>query len=443
VTNTPSLSKIYLNSFKPNATVFFRINLNNSAPITIYDATSPLEMLAKASFQFSLKSGALLAKSAIGSPIKEYQDANGKAIIQIFPTPADFPLISLKGDTSLIAKSEILSTPVVQDGAYAIDSIGTGIRFFTKSPNNLIGFRKLTDSPITPGYGGQGVYAYLEQYDLSVTATSPGAWRILDSNFSTIQRIEKVQTQFGSYYSEGHGMTVSPNGNPVVIVTATRKVDSSWLKRNYLLPILDCDIAEIHNGKAIAEFSFWNWAVKNKSIAQPLLDAMPLFNDPQDPKTSPIDTCHANSMQYSEQNHEYLISLRSPSILLILSQDLRTVRSIIKTNNSLQHFARFVSPTEISALGNYSLGKVSKFLDFTLVKGKWSLKETPFPVHVVYCGNTKKIDTTHIWLGGGCGAYTPGVLGTIYRIKSGSMTEVGSVVMENFNYSYRADLIKS
>ena len=434
---------MYLNSFKPNETIFFRINLNNSAPVTIYDGNSPLAMQAQASFQFSLKSGSILAKSAIGSPIKTYNDANGKPLIQIFPTPADFPLITLKGDTSLIAKSDIFSTPVVKDGTYAIDSVGTGIKFFTKSPNNLIGFRKLSDAPIQPGAGGQGVYAYLEQKDLSVTATSPGAWRILDSHFNTVQRIEKVQTQFGSYYSEGHGMTVSPQGNPVVIVTVPRKVDSSWLKRSYLLPILDCDIAEIHNGKAIAEFSFWDWAVKNKTIAQPLLDAMPLVNDPQDPKTSPIDICHANSMQYSQQSHAYLISLRSPSILIVLNADLKTVKSVIPTDDSLQHFARFLSPTEITALGNYSLGKVSKFLDFTLVNGKWSLKETPFPVHVVYCGNTQKIDATHIWLGGGCGAYTPGILGTIYSINSGTMTEVGSVAMENFNYSYRADLVKS
>ena len=199
VENTPSLSKMYLNSFKPNETIFFRINLNNSAPVTIYDGNSPLAMQAQASFQFSLKSGSILAKSAIGSPIKTYNDANGKPLIQIFPTPANFPLITLKGDTSLIAKSDILSTPVVKDGTYAIDSVGTGIKFFTKSPNNLIGFRKLSDAPIQPGAGGQGVYAYLEQKDLSVTATSPGAWRILDSHFNTVQRIEKVQTQFGSY----------------------------------------------------------------------------------------------------------------------------------------------------------------------------------------------------------------------------------------------------
>jgi hypothetical protein len=442
VENSVNLSKIYLQTFKPNETVFFKIALNNDYPLTILDGNSPLELPAQATFQFSLNSGSLLAKSAIGTPIKVYTDSNKIPLIQIFPTPADFPVITLKGDTTLVASKEIFSTPVVKDGTYAIASIGTGIKFFTKSPTNLIGFRRLTDAPVAPGFGGQGVYAYLEQKDLSVTATSPGTWRILDATFNTIQKIGKISTRYGNYFPEGHGMTVSPFGDPVVIITPTRTVDSSWLKRRYLLPVLDCDIAQIHNGKAIAEFSFWDWAVKNKTISAPLLDAMPLFNDPQNPKTSPIDICHANSLQYSAKDHVFLMSLRSPSVLMIVGEDLKSVKAVIPTGDALQHFARFVSSTEITALGNFTLGKVSKFLDFTLTGGKWILKETPFPVHVVYCGNTQKLDATHIWLGGGCGAYSPGVLGTIYSLKSGAMTELGSVAMENFTYSYRADLFK-
>lgn len=445
ITNTSTLSKIYLNRFKPNETVYFKINLHNASPITLYDSGSPTQFPAEATFQFSLVSGSILTKSAIGSPIREFKDGSGNPLIEIYPTPEDFPTLTLRGDTSLISNRDILSTPVVQDGSYAIDSIGTGIRFFTKSPNNLIGFRKLSDTPIAPSAGGLGVYGYLEQKVLTVSATSPGTWTILDSNFNNVQTIQKVKTKYGTYYPEGHGITTSPNGNPVVIVTVPRKVDSSWLKRQYQLPILDCDIAEIRDGVAISEFSFWDWAVQNKKIAEPLFDAMPLFNDPQDPKNSPIDTCHANSLQYYANTHQYLISLRSPSILVILGQDLKTVKSIIPTNNSLQHYARFVSPTEITALGNHSLGKFSTFLDFTYQNGNWNLKEVPFPVHVVYCGNTSIIDATHLWLGGGCGAYTPGVLGTIYSYStsSGLVKEVGSLEMEKFTYSYRADLVKS
>jgi len=444
VTNTPTLSKIYLNRFKPNETVYFQIHLHNAAPITIYESGSPTQFPAQSSVQFSLVSGAILAKTAIGLPIKEFTDGSGNPLIQIYPTPEDFPTLTLHGDTSLIAKSDILSTPVVTDGSYAIDSVGTGVRFFTKSAGNLIGFRKLSDTPEAPSAGGVGVYGYLEQKVLTVSATSPGTWTILDSNFNEIQSIGQVKTKYGTYYPEGHGITTSPNGNPVVIVTVPRKVDSSWLRRQYQLPILDCDIAEIHNGVAVSEFSFWDWAVQNKAVAEPLLDAMPLFNDPQDPKNSPIDTCHANSLQYFAKTHEYLISLRSPSILLILSQELKTVKSILPTNNALQHYARFDSPTEITALGNHTLDKLSTLLDFTYQNGKWNLKEVPFPVHVTYCGNTSIIDPTHLWLGGGCGPYTPGVLGTIYSYSasSGSVKEVGSLSMDKFNYSYRADLVK-
>jgi hypothetical protein len=240
---------------------------------------------------------------------------------------------------------------------------------------------------------------------------------------------------------EGHGMTISSSGNPIVITTVTRSVDSTWLKRSYKLPILDCDIAEIKNGVAIKEFSFWDWAVANKSISEPLLDNMQLFNDPQNPTSSPIDICHANSLEYYKVDNTYLVSLRSPSILIILDSNLKTVKQVINTDTSLQHFARYVSKTHITALGNFTFGEVSKFLDFKLVNGTWKLTEIPFPVHVTYCGNTEYLDSTHIWLGGGCGSFAPGTLGAIYKLNENSMTLVGAMKMSGLNYSYRADVI--
>jgi len=298
----------------------------------------------------------------------------------------------------------------------------------------------LTDAKAEGTYSGTPIYGYLEQKDFSVSATSPGIWRLLDSKFEAVSRINKVKTKFGSYFPEGHGMTIAPSGNPIVITAVTRTVDSSWLKRGYLLPILDCDIAEVKNGIAVKEFSFWDWAVANKAISQQFLDAMPLFNDPQNPTTSPIDICHANSLQYYKATNEFVISLRSPSLILILDSNLKVVKNVLDANNSLQHFARFKSKTEITALGNYSLDKYSKFLDFTLVNGKWQLKEIPFPVHVTYCGNTQYLDSTHIWLGGGCGTFADGVLGAIYKVNAGAMTQVGAAKMAGFNYTYRADL---
>jgi len=432
--------RIYLNTFRPNNQVYFEVNFHNTEVLSVINDGDSLTLPIAATLRLNVVSGPVLDQKLIAAPIREIDDTHGNPIVQIYATPADFPVISFTGDTSLIKKKEILSTPVVKDGTYAIDSIGTDVKFFIKFPGNLIGFRKLTDAKAEGTYSGTPIYVYLEQKDFSVSATSPGIWRLLDSKFEAVSRINKVKTKFGSYFPEGHGMTIAPSGNPIVITAVTRTVDSSWLKRGYLLPILDCDIAEVKNGIAVKEFSFWDWAVANKAISQPFLDAMPLFNDPQNPTTSPIDICHANSLQYYKATNEFVISLRSPSLILILDSNLKVVKNVLDANNSLQHFARFKSKTEITALGNYSLDKYSKFLDFTLVNGKWQLKEIPFPVHVTYCGNTQYLDSTHIWLGGGCGTFADGVLGAIYKVNAGAMTQVGAAKMAGFNYTYRADL---
>ena len=80
-------------------------------------------------------------------------------------------------------------------------------------------------------------------------------------------------------------------------------------------------------------------------------------------------------------------------------------------------------------------------LDFKLVNGEWKLTEYEFPAHVSYCGNSNFLDKAHIWLGGGCGPFKPGVLGAIYQLSNGALTEIGTVKMQNFTYSYRADLL--
>ena len=440
VATSNNIFKIYLNTFRPNNVVYFEVNFHNTEALDVINDSEALTLPVAATLRLSVKGGPVLNQTLNAAPIREIDNKNGNPIVQIFAAPADFPVISFTGDTSLIKKKEILSTPVVKDGTYAIDSIGTDVKFFIKYPGNLIGFRKLTDAKAEGTFSGTPTYGYLEQKDFSVSATSPGIWRLLDSRFQAVSRINEVKTKFGTYFPEGHGMTIAPSGNPVVITAVTRTVDSSWLKRSYLLPILDCDIAEIKNGVAVKEFSFWDWALANKAVSEPFLDAMPLFNDPQNPTTSPIDICHANSLQYYSATNEFVISLRSPSLILILDSNLKVVKNVLNANNSLQHFARFKSKTEITALGNYSLDKYSKFLDFTLVNGKWQLKEIPFPVHVTYCGNTQYLDSTHIWLGGGCGTFADGVLGAIYKVSGGAMTQVGAAKMAGFNYSYRADL---
>ncbi len=433
--------EVYLNSFKPNTQIYFKVNLNNSEPTTLVSNGSKLDLAANGTFQFSTTSGSTLSEKAIKEPIRTFSDSNGNVVLKVLPTPPDFPIISFSGDTSLVAKRQILSTPVVASGTYALATQGDQINFFVKSPNNLIGFRQIDDSQLLPSVGGIPIYTYLDQTDFGVTATSPGIWRLLDKDFNYLERINRVQTKFGSLLSEGHGMTTSPSGNAVVITTPVRQVDSSWLKRQYKLPILDCDIAEVRNGKAIREFSFWDWAVAHKSIAQPLFDAMPLFNDPQNPTSSPIDICHANSMEYYKPLNTYLLSFRSPSIIVMLSADLKNITTILPTNSSLQHFARFNGKNQITDLGNYTFAKNSKFQVFNRSGNTWKLTEYNFPNHTEYCGNTNFLDKTHIWLGGGCGPATPGVLGAIYEINGNDLIEIGQVKLDKFNYSYRADLL--
>lgn len=437
-----NIFKIYLNVFRPNYLVYFQVNFHNTEVLQIISDSAPMTLPVASTLRLNVVGGAVLSQAMLAKPLKEIFDQSGNPIVQVFAAPPDFPILSLTGDTTLIKKKELLSTPVVEDGTYAIDSVGTDIKFFIKYPGNLIGFRKLTDAKAGATFSGTPMYGYLEQKDFTVTATSPGIWRLLDSKFQSVSSINTIKTKFGTYLPEGHGMTIAPSGNPVVIAAVTRNVDSSWLKRNYgAFPILDCDIAEIKNGVAIKEFSFWDWAVANKSVSQPYLDAMPLFNDPQNPTSSPIDICHANSLEYYKSTNEYLFSLRSPSLLLILDSNLKVVKKVLNANNSLQHFARFKSKTEITALGNYTLDKYSKFLDFKLVNGKWQLKEIAFPVHVKYCGNAQYLDSTHIWLGGGCGTFSDGVLGAIFKVNAGAMTQVGAARMQGFIYSYRADLV--
>lgn len=440
IDDSTSVLKVYLNTFRPDTNVSFRLQSNSLTTVTVVSGNDTVAIPSNSNVHFSIKSGPILKKDQILKPVKEFRNGSGTLLIQIFPAPPDFPLITLNGDTSLISAHEILSTPHLNSGSYAIDSVGSDIKYFFKSPNDLVGFRKLNDEEAKAGASSAPKYAFLEQKDFGVTATFPGTWILLDKNFQKVQRINDVQTKFGLASPEGHGMTISGLGNPIVITNITRTVDSSWLAKPYGMPILDCDIAEISGGKAINEFSFWDWAVSNKALSKPLLDAMPPVHDPQDPN-SPIDICHANSLQYFKPSNVFLISVRSPSILMILSANLKKVQTIIPTDGSFQHFARFISPTQITALGNFPDAKVSQFLDFKFIAKKWILKKIPFPVHARYCGDAKYVDPTHIWLGGGCDAFTPGTLGAIFTVRNGTLTQLGAINMIGFTFSYRADLL--
>ena len=445
ITTEISSSKvnIFLNTFIPNHTYFVRVNFAPITELSVSVTGNTFTIKKGQSLTLKFTTGAILQKSDFHKEIQTVRDKTGKIIVAVYPTPRDFPDLSLSGSTELVKNRLILSTPVVQDGSYAIASIGDSVKFFTKSLLTQIGFRELSDAPISELPGGQPVYAYLEQKDFSVTATSPGIWRLLDSEFNAIGRINEISMPEGKLLPEGHGITTSPKGNPVVMLTPTRTVDSSWLKRQFPLPVLDCYVGEVQNGKLLNSFSLWDWAVAHKKESQPLLDAMSLQHDPQNPN-SPIDICHVNSMEYYKPLNVYVLSLRSPSILVIVSPDLKEVKDVLTADSSLQHFARFNGNNQITALGNYTFSNQSKILIWDKNGSKWNLRKLDLPVHLKFCGNVSVIDKTHYWVGGGCPSpFLPDTLGAIYELKDNKLTAIGSLKAKGFTYSYRSDLTKN
>jgi hypothetical protein len=115
---------------------------------------------------------------------------------------------------------------------------------------------------------------------------------------------------------------------------------------------------------------------------------------------------------------------------------------VLSSPGSMQHYARFNSPTEITALGNYTNEKVSRFQIWKLTNGKWTLSEIALPIHVQFCGNAQMIDKVHLWVGGGCQAFEKNVLGVLYDVSGSTPVELSRLVTSGMGYSYRADLYK-
>ena len=85
---------VYLNTFRPNDSVDFEIHFNNSTPITILNGQTKQAVPANTGLQFSLTSGATLSESALFKPIKVIANSSGSPVVEIFPSPADFPVIA-------------------------------------------------------------------------------------------------------------------------------------------------------------------------------------------------------------------------------------------------------------------------------------------------------------------------------------------------------------
>lgn len=305
----------------------------------------------------------------------------------------------------------------------------------------MVGFRELKDATLEPFPSGTARYGYLEQVALNNQSLSPGIWRLLDSNFEQVGRVASIKISGTTWLPDGHGMTSAPSGNPVVIIPVIRNVDSNWLSTPYPKSILDCTIAEVANGKPVHSFSLWDWADSHRIQFKAIMDAGLRDPDPYQPN-GPLDICHANSLEYNAQFGGYLVSIRSISSVFILDENLSVVEQVLSAPGAMQHFARFNTSKSITALGNYSNDKVSRFMNWTLIDGKWVLKEITLPIHVVFCGNAQFVDSTHIWVGGGCQAFLKNVLGILYDISDSTAVEKSRLSASAIGFSYRVDLYK-
>ena len=436
---TASGIKIYLDTFRPNMDLFANFSLHVNATLSATDKSVVSVNNTNGILQFHFKFGSYLTSSAKSTPLATVKDGSGTPRIQVFGMPKDFPIPSITGSKSAISDLNFLTTPTTDEGAYAIATKGLNVVFFVKSPRFIVGFRELSDAKSNSFPSGTPRYAYLEQKQLNHESLSPGIWKFLDSTFEVVGRVNTFNALGQVLQSDGHDMTISPDGNPVVMTIPTRSVDSSWLAKPYSGPIVDCLVAEVSNGETTKSFSLWDWANSHRSEAKALLDAGLRDADPAQP-TGPSDICHANSIQYYAPANEYLLSSRSLSTLFILDSNLTTVKSILSSPGSMQHFARFTSKNQITVLGNYTQDKSSRFQTWNLINGNWELSETTLPIHVLYCGNAQMIDKSHLWVGGGCQAFAKNTLGVLYDVSGPNPTEVARLMASSMGYAYRTDI---
>jgi len=436
---TQSGIKVYLDTFRPNMDLYLNVGLHVNATLSTTDKTVVSVNYTNGTLQYHFRFGPYLTSAAKTNALATIKDSSGVTRIQIFGMPSDFPILSISGNNKALAGESFLASPTTTEGSYAIATKGVNTLFFNKSPRFIVGFRELNDSTATALPSGTPRYAYLEQVQLNHESLAPGIWKLLDSSFQIVGRVDTFATESQVVEPDGHGITVAPDGNPIVLATPSRTVDSSWLTKPYAGAIADCVVAEVNNGKVVHQFSLWDWANTHRSEAKTLLDNGLRDADPAQPN-GPADICHANSIQYYAATNEYLLSSRSLSSLFILDSTLTTVKQVLTSPGSMQHFARFNSATEITDLGNYTNEKFSRFQKWTLSDNKWTLSEITLPIHVLYCGNAQLIDPTHLWVGGGCQAFEKNVLGVLYDVSTGTPKELSRLVVSSMGYSYRADL---
>jgi hypothetical protein len=431
--------KVYLNAFRPNSSIWLNFDFPDGvAPVISSGETDELNITGHL-MQLKIKTGSYLPSNS--SPILSVSDRDNKRILELFSSPVSLPSINNEGNLLEIEKLNFLLTPAISNGTFAMAIQEGKVRFFEGFPNMVIAFRDLSDSPPLRLPGGTARYAYLEKIEINRATYLPGIWHLLDSNFQPIGKIGNFKVFGQTVYPDGHDITTSPTGAPVVMSYLSRSVDSSWLDTPFKAPILDCVFSQLSNGRAVRSFSVWDWLNSNREFSKRILELGDRAADLTRAE-KPIDFCHSNSIQYSKVLDSFVISLRNLDLVLLVDKKLENSTHRLYSRGSRQHFARVVNSGKLTAFGNYTDGKISKLQTWNKSGAIWELNETDFPVKLAYCGNAQILPNNRVWVGGGCGNFEKETTGILYSSSKLPVTEIARLKLVGSSGSYRVDVYK-
>lgn len=439
VINSNDLVNVYMNVFRPNSDTWLTIDFPDGVVPRVASGQAKELNINGHLLQVRIQNGIFLSEDL--QPILTIADALGKTILKIHPAPIDLPQVNFEGNVAEMKKLNYLLTPSLSNGSFTMAVESGRIKYFERFSNFVLAFRDISDSPELRLPSGIAKYAYLEKIELNRTMYSPGIWRLMDSDFEEVGMISSFNVFNQRVYPDGHGMTTSPVGTPVVMSYVARRVNSNWLDKPYDAPILDCVFSQLSNGKAIRSFSLWDWLNSNRATSKAILELGDRGID-FTRADKPIDYCHANSLIYSKSLKSYIVSLRNLNLVLIIDSALKNVVGQMYSPGSFQHFARVNIRNQITALGNYTSEANSKLQTWTKTGSSWELSEINLPVKLPYCGNAEVLPSNHIWVAGGCWNFEKETVGILYSSAKLPVSEIGRFRLSNSVGSYRVDLYK-
>ena len=428
----------YLQVFRPKEDIWINVMFPPGInPKLLQGETSELNINGNY-VQFSITLAKSLKFNELNKKLITFGDESGNKIFNLIQNPSDLPTATIEGDTEELSKLSYLLTPVVTNGSYNLAIQGGEIIYFEKFSIFVMAFRKLDESYHYLS-SGRATYAYLEKVELNRAGYSPGIWKFLNSNFEPIGLISSLKIMGIDVLPEGHGIAISPSGQPVVMSYLPRKVDATWVTNLKSSSILDCVLTQIQGGKVVRNFSLWDWADKHREKYNLIISSGDQGID-YSRKDNPVDFCHVNSLIYSKELNAYVASFRNLDLILIIDSRLQNVTAELYAPGARQHFARVRSATEITSLQNYTGQSKSKFASWRKADGVWKLSETELSVMLPYCGNAQYVSVTKIWVGGGCVNFDNGTTGIEYDVSSGKVNEIGRLKLVGSSGTYRADL---